>query len=130
MAATDRARPYRYVYAQGAAGQDGNHVAKVDVESGETGRWEATGQFVEEPIFVRAPDADRLSDEGVVLVTALNTTAERTDLLVLDGQTLDERARAPLLHVLPFGFHCRIRRFPVRWHRVATVVRDTIGHNT
>lgn len=42
-----------------------------------------------------------------MLVTALNTTAERTDLLVLDGETLDERARTPLPHAVPVGFHGR-----------------------
>jgi carotenoid cleavage dioxygenase-like enzyme len=107
IAPADRTRPYRYVYAQGAAEPDGNHVAKVDVESGETRRWEEPGYFVEEPIFVRAPGADRPGDEGVVLVTALNATEGRTDLLVLDGETLDERARAPLPHAVPFGFHGR-----------------------
>ena len=107
IAPADRTRPYRYVYAQGAAEPDGNHVAKVDVETGESRRWEESGYFVEEPIFVRAPGADRPSDEGVVLVTALNTTENRTDLLVLDGETLDERARAPLPHAVPFGFHGR-----------------------
>jgi carotenoid cleavage dioxygenase-like enzyme len=107
VAREDRTREYRYAYAQGAADPDGNHVVKVDVETGETWRWEASGSFAEEPVFVRAPDAERPSDEGVVLVTVLNTAEERTDLLVLDGETLDERARAPLPHAVPFGFHGR-----------------------
>ncbi len=107
IATDDRTREYRYVYAQGAAERDGNHVARVDVESGESRRWEQSGVFVEEPVFVRAPDAERPSDEGVVLVTALNTNEQRTDLLVLDGETLEERARAPLPHAVPFGFHGR-----------------------
>jgi len=107
VARADRTREYRYAYAQGAAERDGNHVAKVDVETGETWRWAESGGFAEEPVFVRAPDAERPSDEGVVLVTVLNTDEERTDLLVLDGETLDERARAPLPHAVPFGFHGR-----------------------
>jgi carotenoid cleavage dioxygenase-like enzyme len=107
VAREDRTREYRYAYAQGAAERDGNHVAKVDVETGETWRWEASGCFAEEPVFVRAPDAERPSHEGVVLVTVLNTNEKRTDLLVLDGETLDERARAPLPHAVPFGFHGR-----------------------
>ncbi len=107
VAPGDRTKAYRYVYAQGAATRDGNHVAKVDVTTGESHRWEESGLFVEEPVFVRAPDAERPSDEGVVLVTALNTNERRTDLLVLDGETLDERARAPLPHAVPFGFHGR-----------------------
>ncbi|MFC7141189.1 carotenoid oxygenase family protein [Halosimplex aquaticum] len=107
IARGDRTREYRYVYAQGAADRDGNHVAKVDVTTGESRRWEEPGVFVEEPVFVRAPDAERPSDRGVVLATALNTDEGRTDLLVLDGETLDERARAPLPHAVPFGFHGR-----------------------
>ncbi|MFB6150680.1 MAG: carotenoid oxygenase family protein [Haloarculaceae archaeon] len=107
VAAADRARPYRYAYAQGAAERDGNHVARVDVETGDARRWEEQGVFAEEPVFVRAPDAERPSDDGVVLVTALNARAGRTDLLVLDGETLVERARAPLPHAVPFGFHGR-----------------------
>jgi len=107
VAPADRTREYRYVYGQGAAERDGNHVAKVDIETGESRRWEESGTFVEEPVFVRAPGAERPSDEGVVLVTALNTTEARTDLLVLDGETLAERARAPLPHAVPFGFHGR-----------------------
>jgi carotenoid cleavage dioxygenase-like enzyme len=107
VAPEDRTREYRYAYAQGAAERDGNHVAKVDVTTGDTRRWEESGLFAEEPVVVRAPDADRPSDEGVVLVTALNVPAERTDLLVLDGETLDVRARAPLPHAVPFGFHGR-----------------------
>ncbi|WP_459191276.1 carotenoid oxygenase family protein [Halosimplex sp. J119] len=107
VARDDRTREYRYAYAQGAADRDGNHVAKVDVTTGESRRWEESGLFVEEPVFVRAPDAERPSDDGVVLATALNTNERRTDLLVLDGETLDERARAPLPHAVPFGFHGR-----------------------
>ena len=79
----------------------------MDVTTGASRRWEESGVFVEEPVFVRAPDAERPSDEGCVLVTALNTDEERTDLLVLDGETLEERARAPLPHAVPFGFHGR-----------------------
>ena len=107
IARADRTREYRYVYAQGAAERDGNHLTKVDVTTGDSQRWEEAGTFVEEPIFVRAPDAERPSDEGCVLATALNTSEARTDLVVLDGETLTERARAPLPHAVPFGFHGR-----------------------
>jgi carotenoid cleavage dioxygenase-like enzyme len=103
----DRTRPYRYVYAQGAAASDGNHVAKVAVETGESNRYAESGLFFEEPVPVRAPGGDPQSDDGVVLVTALNTAERRTDLLVLDGKTLTERARVRLPHAVPFGFHGR-----------------------
>jgi carotenoid cleavage dioxygenase-like enzyme len=102
-----RTREHRYVYAQGSATADGNHVVKVDVETGETTTWGEDGLFVEEPIPVLAPGAPAAGDDGVVLVTALNVPRERSDLLVLDAESLDERARAPLPHHLPFGFHGR-----------------------
>ena len=107
IAPADRTHQYRYVYGQGAAEPGGNHVVKVDVETGETWQWEESGVFVEEPVFVRAPDGESSSDEGVVLVTALDTNAERSMLLVLDGETLEERVRAPVPHPIPFGFHGR-----------------------
>jgi len=102
-----RTRYHRYVYAQGSATADGNHVLKVDVETGRTTTWGESGLFVEEPIPVREPGAPAETDYGVVLVTALDVSAERSILLVLDGETLTERARAPLPHHLPFGFHGR-----------------------
>ena len=105
IAPADRTRQYRFVYGQGAAEPGGNHVVKVDAEIGETWRWEESGVFVEEPVFVRAPGAD--GGEGLVLVTALDTDAERSILLVLDGETLEERARVPVPHPIPFGFHGR-----------------------
>jgi beta-carotene 15,15'-monooxygenase len=47
------------------------------------------------------------ADRGVVLAVALDREAERSELLVLDGETMTERARAPLPHAVPFGFHGR-----------------------
>lgn len=107
VAPTDRGRPYRYAFAQGAAERSGNSVVKVDVATGTVREWAERGVFAEEPIVVRAPGATRPSDEGVVLVTALDTEARRTDLVVLDAATLELRARAPLPHAVPFGFHGR-----------------------
>jgi carotenoid cleavage dioxygenase-like enzyme len=102
---SSRTRPHRYVYAQKSATADGNEVLKVDVETGSSTTWGESGLFVEEPVPVRDPDAP--TEPGVVLVTALDVAARRSVLLVLDADTLAERARAPLPHHLPFGFHGR-----------------------
>jgi carotenoid cleavage dioxygenase-like enzyme len=107
IAPLDRTRPYRYAYVQGAAEREGNHLAKVDMETGATRTWSETGLFLEEPIVVPAPGSDRGSDEGVILATALDADADRSVLLVLDATTLEERARALLPHHVPFGFHGR-----------------------
>jgi carotenoid cleavage dioxygenase-like enzyme len=81
---------------------------KVDAEKGAATEW-FDGVYVEEPIFVPAPDATG-EDEGVVLATALDPGAERSFLLVLDAESFEERARAWLPHYLPFGFHGRFYR--------------------
>jgi carotenoid cleavage dioxygenase-like enzyme len=107
IAPMDRTKPYRYVYAQGAPDDGGNHLVKVDVRTGDARSWREAGLFVEEPVFVPAPERTPPNDDGVVLVTALNVDAERTELLVLDARNLSELGRAPLPHAVPFGFHGR-----------------------
>lgn len=107
IAPRDRTRPYRHAYVQGSAERDGNHVAKVNLETGESRTWGEPGLFLEEPVPVLAPGSERPSDGGVVVVTALDADAGRSILLVLDAATLEEAARAPLPHHVPFGFHGR-----------------------
>ena len=100
-------RRHRYVY--GTARSDGepdflNRVLKVDTETGAATTWHDPGSYPGEPLFVPAPDgADE--DDGVLLTVVLDTDAERSVLVVLDATDLTERARAPLPHALPFGFH-------------------------
>ena len=110
MRADRKTRPYRYAYAQATDREGANGLVKVDTRR-ETARefWERD-RYVEEPWFVPHPDADESgadADEGVVLAPALDVDAERSVLLVLDGATLDELARAPVPHHNPFGFHGR-----------------------
>ena len=101
-----RGRPYRYAYAQATDRRGANGLAKIDVEAGTAVEWWERGVYVEEPRMVQRPGADR-EDDGVVLATALDADAGRSMLLVFDAETLTERARAPLPHALPFGFHGR-----------------------
>jgi carotenoid cleavage dioxygenase-like enzyme len=100
-----RLGPYRYAYGQATSREGENGLVKVDVETGEATEW-FDGVYAEEPIFVPAPGGER-EDAGVVLATVLDPDAERSFLLVLDGETFEERARAWLPHHLPFGFHGR-----------------------
>jgi beta-carotene 15,15'-monooxygenase len=46
-------------------------------------------------------------DDGVVLSVALDAEAEHSWLLVLDGESFGERARAAIPHTIPFDFHGR-----------------------
>jgi carotenoid cleavage dioxygenase-like enzyme len=96
-------QPYEHVFAQSTEMRDGNALVRIDVATGESRRWEEPGVFSGEPVFVSRPDGDAEAD-GVVLSLCLDTEAERSFLLVTDGE-LDELARAPLPHVVPFGFH-------------------------
>jgi len=96
-------QPYEHVFAQSTEMESGNDLVRVDVETGETRRWAEENVFSGEPIFVPRPDGDAEAD-GAVLSLCLDTAAERSFLLVLDGE-LTELARAPLPHVVPFGFH-------------------------
>ncbi|WP_423995256.1 carotenoid oxygenase family protein [Halorubrum trapanicum] len=102
-------RPHRYVYAMGMdtpVTEWARRVVKVDAETGAVGTFDDGGDYFGEPIFVPAPDGE-CEDDGVVLTVALDVDAGRSRLLVLDGETLDERARATLPHALPFDFHGR-----------------------
>ena len=57
-------------------------------------------------MFVPRPDGDT-EDDGVVLAVGLDPESGHSWLLVLDGETLTERARAAVPHAIPFDFHGR-----------------------
>jgi len=99
-------RPHRYVYGTGRVDGEGflNCLHKIDVETGETLTWHESDRYPGEGVFVPNPGGTE-EDEGVVLSVVLDSATERSFLLVLDAATFDERARAELPHVLPFGFH-------------------------
>ena len=102
-------RPHRYVYAMGMDApvtEWARRVVKIDAETGGTRTFEEGGDYFGEPLFVPAPDGEA-EDDGVVLTVALDVDADRSRLLVLDGETFAERARATLPHAAPFDFHGR-----------------------
>jgi len=100
---------HRYAYGQATAHDDANGLLKLDCDTGETVEWMESGVYVEEPIPVRQPGAEA-ADDGVVIATALDTSLDRTRLLVLDAATLDLLGEARLPHAEPFGFHGRYVR--------------------
>ncbi|MEL7433233.1 MAG: carotenoid oxygenase family protein, partial [Chloroflexota bacterium] len=100
-------REYRFAY--GAGFQRGTNdfidqVVKIDAVTNETRVWHEDGCYPSEPIFVSAPDATA-EDDGVVLSVVLDTNNERSFMLVLDGQSFEEVARANVPIALPFDFH-------------------------
>lgn len=112
-------RPHRYIYAMGMdtpVTEWARRVLKFDTETRTVQTFDSGGDYFGEPIFVPDPDGDE-EDAGVVLTVALDTDDNRSRLLVLDGETFEERARATLPHATPFDFHgryfpeLRVKRF-------------------
>lgn len=102
-----RRQPYRYVYGQGSVLETdhfSNYLVKADIEERACALWTEGETFCGEPVFVKNP-AGETEDDGVVLSVILDTEAGHSALLVLDGESFTELARAHLPHVLPFDFH-------------------------
>ncbi len=101
-------KPYRYIYASRAPpGRLFDALIKLDVESKkQVASWEEPCTSPSEPIFVPRPDAkDDQEDDGVVLSVILDQKAKQSFLLVLDGITFKELARAYLPVHIPLSFH-------------------------
>ncbi|MFB6224683.1 MAG: carotenoid oxygenase family protein [Haloarcula sp.] len=102
-------RPHRYVYAMGMdtpVTEWARRVLKLDTETGSVRTFDQGGDYFGEPLFVTAPE-NEAEDDGVVLTVGLDTDVDRSRLLVLDGDTFQERARIPLPHAISFDFHGR-----------------------
>ena len=99
-------RDYRWMYAAGTSeGSDWvDQLVKVDVTSGESSTWSEPGCYPGEPVFVDRPGGTD-EDDGVILSVVLDSSVERSFLLVLDAATFEEVARAEAPHHIPFGFH-------------------------
>ncbi|MCS7001840.1 MAG: carotenoid oxygenase family protein [Dehalococcoidia bacterium] len=97
-------RRHRYVYGTGPTAGGGEGIIKLDADRREAVVWREPGCYPGEPVFVAAPDAAS-EDDGVVLSVVLDANAGCSFLVVLDGQTMDERARAVAPQHIPFGFH-------------------------
>lgn len=104
---TRNTQPYRYVYAQGAPDPGAGlpqRLVKVDLQEGGATSWAASETYWGEPVFVPTP-GESAEDAGVVLSVGLEAATERSTLLVLDGESFEPLAEAPLPHVVPFDFH-------------------------
>jgi Lignostilbene-alpha,beta-dioxygenase and related enzymes len=71
---------------------------------------EEPGTYTGEPLFVPDPSGEA-EDDGAIVTVVLNSTAEISELLVLDAADLSEHARGQLPTALPFGFHSQF--YPV-----------------
>jgi beta,beta-carotene 9',10'-dioxygenase len=101
-------RIYRYVYGisnRANSPDDFNdQLVKIDVQARSAKIWHDEACYVGEPVFVASPDATA-EDSGVVLSIVLDAKKGNSFLLLLDGDTFEEIARAEVPHHIPFGFH-------------------------
>jgi len=103
-------KPYQFTYGVSTHGDTKdfiNELVKIDTHLGAVSkRWHIDGHYPSEPIFAPRPGATA-EDDGVVLSTVYNSISDTSYLLVLDGQTFEERATADTTIRIPFGFHGR-----------------------
>ncbi|WP_458187960.1 carotenoid oxygenase family protein [Haladaptatus sp. NG-WS-4] len=100
---------YRYVYAQGTdqpVTEWPRALRKIDTETGGVTEFTDGNNHCSEPIFVPRPQGTS-EDDGVVLTVVLDVAAEHSWLVVLDGSSFTELARAAVPHAIPFDFHGR-----------------------
>lgn len=64
------------------------------------GTGKSLGEFVFHP---SSPDADE--DDGVLMGYVYDVSTDRSELAILDAQTLDQVAAIKLPHRVPAGFH-------------------------
>jgi beta,beta-carotene 9',10'-dioxygenase len=81
-----------------------NQLVKVDVQGRAACVWREDGCYPGEPVFVAAPSANS-EDNGVVLSLVLDSNKDNSFLLVLDGSSFEEVARATIPHRVPHGLH-------------------------
>jgi len=83
-----------------------NAAVKKNVCDNSIAAFSDTTIFSGEPVFAARPGAEK-EDDGVVLLSALDTKSQRTALIILDASNMKELARAyvPADMHLPFGIH-------------------------
>lgn len=104
--AAARVQPYDYVYGIGTEteGNFADQLVKLRVPDGTADVWSEPGTYPGEPVFVPHPNGSA-EDDGVVLSVILDPDEKRSVLVILDARSFEERARAPVPHAIPFGFH-------------------------
>lgn len=99
-------RRHRYGYAPTVAdGEAGDVLLKHDFVGDRTqwrsfGAGKVLGEFVFEP-----SSADAAEDDGVLMGYVYDRRTDRSELALLDAQTLDDVASIKLPHRVPAGFH-------------------------
>ena len=95
-------QPYRFLY--GITQKDSRFyegLVRLDTHTDSATVWSESGCFAGEPVPQKAPDGD----ETLLLSVVLDSARGQSFLLILDADTMTERARAYVPAVVPFGFH-------------------------
>lgn len=94
-------KKYRYLYMTVS---DNTGLIKFDLFTKQFKTWFQANCYVVEPIFIPSPNA-KSEDDGVILSMIYDEEKKDSFLLVLDGQSFDEIARAELPWQIPGSFH-------------------------
>ncbi|TNN84665.1 Beta,beta-carotene 15,15'-dioxygenase [Liparis tanakae] len=82
-----------------------NKLVKFDAETKERVFWSEDNCLPSEPVFIPRPNGES-EDDGVVLATVISTDAALSDfILILDGRTFKEVARAYVTKGLKMDMH-------------------------
>lgn len=95
---------YRYVYVTGSERGFAQTILKLDLKSKRHAQWHEANVYPTEAVFVPRPGSTE-EDDGVVISLALDAFNKKSFLLILDGKTLAELARAYVPHAIPFTSH-------------------------
>nr|NP_001071891.1 RPE65 homolog [Ciona intestinalis]BAE73258.1 RPE65 homolog [Ciona intestinalis] len=97
-------REYKFIYAISSEYILPSHLVKINVETKEIKYWKEKDKYTSEPIFVPRPGSQD-EDDGVVLSTVISPTDDKTFLLILDGQSFKEIARAEIETKMSYPLH-------------------------
>ncbi|XP_070552531.1 carotenoid-cleaving dioxygenase, mitochondrial-like [Ptychodera flava] len=96
-------KPYRYVYG---ISEWFKKLVKFDLEEKTLKFWQEDHHFTSEPVFVPKPGST-MEDDGVVLSSVMSTNESPSFLLILDGKSFTEIARAQIPLKITCAFHGR-----------------------
>lgn len=99
-------KKYSFLYAVGMGSTTNftDSLIKISIQSKDYATWSEKNCHPGEPVFVSRPGSKE-EDDGVILSVVLDSTKERSFLLVLDAHSFKEIARAQVPHHIPFGIH-------------------------
>ncbi|HEV2614509.1 MAG TPA: carotenoid oxygenase family protein [Gammaproteobacteria bacterium] len=81
-----------------------NALQKNNIQTGHSLRFEKANTYFGEAVFIPKPDSP-IEDDGILLSIVFNTKTQCSSLVMLDAQTMQQRAEISLPFHLPLGLH-------------------------